>query len=911
MKKPSALLRLTRFGEIFLAAILLPTAASAPAQVLFEDSFDTDTSAQWSVFDGALNFTPDFTARWAFDYSAQRYVANGVTNVIPPAPGGTGTRGVKLTVNKDDVPAAAAVSLFPKNQSFTGAYSVKFDMWLNYNGGAYGGSGSTEHAAFGLNHAGDKVVWADANFLADGVFFSVAGEAGAGATVGDYNAYAADGTIPAEKRSGADGGFLDRDGDGATEEEVNPNQPATYPLKQIFPAPAFESSGAPGKHWVQVELRQVELGGTNRVIWLMNGFVIADNDLGVLYQQQSGTVMLGLMDLFQSIANPKEDNYVIYDNLRVTSLAGAPEQPVVSVAADDPDAAEPTDPGSFTVTRTGDLLQPLTVGLRIGGSATFGADYDFAAGQPGMPTHVVFPAGQATVGLPVLPLDDPSGELDEAIVVTLLGGSTYDLRTGISATVTLRDDGDIPLVGVRTVRAVAYERNPARTATVALYLTTPAAANLAVPLAYGGTATNGAAYEPLPASVEIPAGETNVFLTLIPRDNDVLDGDRTVTVTPSAGAGFGVVSNAIATVTVRDDDLAPGTPAFADAFDADSAAAWNVNLGPGDGVAEFAFDYSTVGVPPAPKGTTTKGLKLQANQASAVFGGLSVSPQGQNFPGDFRLRFDLWQQFNGRLPGGGPGSTQITGAGVGTAGTTPQWPGGTHDGVWFAATADGGSGVDYRAYSPAAPAGYVDASGVFSAGTTTGVRNEAHPYYAGFGGVSAPDAQLALFPDQAGVSFTGAQGFQWHDVAIEKRGDSVTWTIDGLRIATVVTTNIAFGGGSILLNYSDINGGSSSDPNAAAMLFGLFDNVRVELLSPPSGPVEITGAGFVNQRLRLTFTGAATDTPASFQIVVASAVSGPYTPDASATSIIIQTAPGEFRTEVSPNGDAKFIQVLR
>lgn len=890
---------------MFLAATLLATASSAPAQVLFEDSFDTDTSAQWSVFDGAANFTPDFTVQWAFDYGAQQYVANGVTNTIPPAPGGTGTRGVKLTVNKDDVPATAAVSLLPKSQVFSGAYSVKFDMWLNYNGPAYGGSGSTEHGSFGINHAGDKVIWADANFLADGVFFSVAGEAGAGATVGDYNAYGADGTIPAEKRSGADGGFLDRDGDGSPEEEVNPTQPATFPLKQVFPSPAFESAGAPGKHWVQVELRQVELGGTNRVIWLMDGYVIADNDLGVLYQQQSGTVMLGLMDLFQSIADPRADNYVIYDNLRVTSLAGAPEQPVVSIAADDPDAAEPADPGSFTFTRTGNLSQPLTVGLRLGGSATPGADY------AALPTNVVFAAGSATAALAVQPLDDPTGELDETIVVTLLGGSAFDLRTGISATVTLRDDGDIPLVGARAIRAFAYERNPARTATVAIYLTTPAAENLTVPLAYGGTATNGADYETLPATLEIPAGETNLLLTLVPRDNDLLDGDRTVTVTPSGGPGFGAVSNATATLTIRNDDLDPGTAAFSDTFETDSVAAWNVNLGPSDGLAEFAFDYSTVGVPPPPKGTTTKGLRLQANQASATFGGLSVSPKDQNFTGDFRLRFDLWQQFNGPLPLGGNGSTQITGAGVATAGTTPQWPGGTQDSVWFATTADGGSGVDYRAYSPAAPTGYVDASGVFAAGTGTGVRNETHPHYAEFGGVSAPDAQLALFPDQAGVSLTGSQGFLWHDVVIERRGDTVTWTIDGLRIATVVTTNVTFGGGSILLNYADINGGSSSDPNAAAMLFGLFDNVRVELLSTPAGPAEITGVGFVNQRLRLTFTGAATDTPASFQIVTAATVNGPYAPDASATSMITQTAPGEFQAEVAPSGDAKFVQVLR
>jgi hypothetical protein len=79
-----------------------------------------------------------------------------------------------------------------------------------------------------------------------------------------------------------------------------------------------------------------------------------------------------------------------------------------------------------------------------------------------------------------------------------------------------------------------------------------------------------------------------------------------------------------------------------------------VNLGPTDGVAEIFFDYSTVGVPPAPNSAgTTRGLKFQANLTSGIFGGLSVSPTGKSFTGDVRLRFDLWQNFNGPFPGAG------------------------------------------------------------------------------------------------------------------------------------------------------------------------------------------------------------------------------------------------------------------
>src|SRR6185295_10851845 len=87
----------------------------AAAQALFTDTFDVDSSALWSVRDGASDGVSDFSVQFAFDYSTNRYVANGVTNFIPSAPNSTGgtTRGVKLAVNKDDIAATAAVSLYP------------------------------------------------------------------------------------------------------------------------------------------------------------------------------------------------------------------------------------------------------------------------------------------------------------------------------------------------------------------------------------------------------------------------------------------------------------------------------------------------------------------------------------------------------------------------------------------------------------------------------------------------------------------------------------------------------------------------------------------------------------------------------------------------------------------------------
>lgn len=894
------------FRLVLILLLALAGATAARGQILFSDDFETDRSDQWSVFDAAVNFLPDFTVDWAYDYSTTRYISGGVTNLIPPAPSGTGTRGVRLTVNNnDDQPAAAAVSLFTQ-QRFTGDYAVKFDVWMNYNGGAYGGTGSTEHAAYGVNHVADKVVWANNLFPADGIFFGMAGEAGAGTAVGDYSAYVGDGSAAFEKLGNAEAGFPDRDGDGVIEAEVNPNQPPTHPIKLIFPNPPFESAGAPGKQWVRVELRHRLVEGQNQVTWLLNGHVFADHALGTLFDQTEGAAMIGYMDLFNSIANPAEENFILYDNFRVEDLTGVANPPEVTIVATTPEAAEPDVPGLLTLTRTGDLAQPLTVGLRVSGTATPGVDY------VALPTNVVFAAGAATAELTVQPIDDLVGEPDETIIVTLLGSTEYDLRAAMSATVILKDDGDVPLASLSVVRAGVYEPRADRAAVLRLNLVPPADTDLVVNLAYSGDAANGVAYQALPATITLPAGETEALLSFVPIDNADFTGDRRATVTVLPGTGYAPASaGTSASITIRDDEREPGTLAYSENFETDVSAAWNVNLGPTDGVAEFGFDYSAVGIPPAPGTTSTRGLKLQANQFTAVFGGLSVSPKDQAFTGDWRLRFFLWQNYNGPLPLGGLGSTQITGAGVGTAGTTPQWPGGTHDSVWFAATGDGGSAIDYRAYSSAASGGYGDASGVFAAGAGAGVRNNDHPYYAELGGVPVPEAQLALYPNQTGVSLVGAMAFDWRDVVIEKRGHLVSWFVDGLRLATVEAAGVTLGGGSFHLAYSDINAGVSADPDAVNLLFGLFDNVRVELLPSAAGPAEITSVGFVNQRLRLAFTGAATDTPASFQIVTAATVNGPYTTDAGATAIITQTAPGEFQTEVNPDGDAKFVQVVR
>lgn len=237
-------------------------------------------------------------------------------------------------------------------------------------------------------------------------------------------------------------------------------------------------------------------------------------------------------------------------------------------------------------------------------------------------------------------------------------------------------------------------------------------------------------------------------------------------------------------------------------------------------------------------------MKLQANLSNGIFSGMSVSPTGKFFSGDYRVDFDWWANFNGPFPGGGSGSTNLSTFGIGTTGNVVQWPGGSQHSVWFAATGDGNSSADWRAYSSAAGTSYPDGSPVYPFAS----RNSSDPYFASFGGNTATAAQLALFPQQSGVTNIGSAGMEWHRVCIEKDGMIATWHVDGTLMATIDLTTVVMQGGNIFFGHSDINASSSTDVNDAQLLFTLIDNITVV---PSAGTLPLfAAAGFASLRRR-------------------------------------------------------------
>src|ERR1043165_2069473 len=90
---------------------------------------------------------------------------------------------------------------------------------------------------------------------------------------------------------------------------------------------------------------------------------------------------------------------------------------------------------------------------------------------------------------------------------------------------------------------------------------------------------------------------------------------------------------------------AQGQVLFQDNFDTTPASNWIINAATSQDRAVVGFDYSTVGVPSAPNsGGSTIGAMLQANRpgGTAALSGVSISPVGQSFSGDYQLRYEFW-----------------------------------------------------------------------------------------------------------------------------------------------------------------------------------------------------------------------------------------------------------------------------
>lgn len=239
------------------------------------------------------------------------------------------------------------------------------------------------------------------------------------------------------------------------------------------------------------------------------------------------------------------------------------EEVTVNLTASDPAASEAgSDPGTFTLTRTGDTGAALTVNVTLGGTAINGTDYS-ALGR-----SVVIPAGSGSSTVRVTPTDDAEAEPNETVILTLDPGAGYQLGGSRTATVTIADNdaAGLPVVTIVATDPTAAEQGT-DPATFRLSRTGPTTAALAVAYTVGGSA-GPADYTPaLPGTLSIPADASAATVTLVPVNDTSPEPNETIILTLVNGPGYTVGNPGSANAAITDDDGAVGDVLLSERFD--------------------------------------------------------------------------------------------------------------------------------------------------------------------------------------------------------------------------------------------------------------------------------------------------------------------------------------------------------
>ena len=159
-----------------------------------------------------------------------------------------------------------------------------------------------------------------------------------------------------------------------------------------------------------------------------------------------------------------------------------------------------------------------------------------------------------------LDIEDPGAD-------NLSGAGRLDLY--VSAQVALHGPG-FPVVKAVATADTASEAGPT-SGTITITRSGSTAADLDIKYTIGGTATSGSDYEPVPASVTIPAGEESADVPVTAIDDPLAETDETVVLTIEPDAAYIVSANSEAAVTIKSDE--PLSDLILSAFSAPAAAA--------------------------------------------------------------------------------------------------------------------------------------------------------------------------------------------------------------------------------------------------------------------------------------------------------------------------------------------------
>ncbi|MEI7898281.1 MAG: Calx-beta domain-containing protein, partial [bacterium] len=223
----------------------------------------------------------------------------------------------------------------------------------------------------------------------------------------------------------------------------------------------------------------------------------------------------------------------------------------VSIAANDPNAAEPSNGGQFTVTMTHPADVATVIAYSVTGTATSGTDYIALSGS------VTIPAGSTTATIDVNVNDDLIVEASETVIATLTGIISGDanttLGTPVAATVTIADNDAASL----SIADVAVGESDG-TATFTVLLTGAVQGGFTIAYATAnGTALQPGDYTLTSGTLTFTGTNAETHTISVPIiNNSVVEITETFVVNLSSISNALVTYDSQATGTITDDDVA-------------------------------------------------------------------------------------------------------------------------------------------------------------------------------------------------------------------------------------------------------------------------------------------------------------------------------------------------------------------
>jgi multidrug efflux pump subunit AcrA (membrane-fusion protein)/peptidoglycan hydrolase-like protein with peptidoglycan-binding domain len=190
------------------------------------------------------------------------------------------------------------------------------------------------------------------------------------------------------------------------------------------------------------------------------------------------------------------------------------------------------------------------VTLSFGGDAVPGDDY------VSLSPVVVLPAGATSVDIPVETLVDETLEGTERVVVSIGAGTgAYGIGRAGSAVVEIGSAAGATTLPTITLRPTATHVSEGQPIPMTLSLSRAITDDLVVPIVYSGDAGLGTDYTPVPGRVIVPAGSTSLPLQVPTVDDDVVEADRTLTLTIADAVTYLIGDASSGTVTIESDDV--------------------------------------------------------------------------------------------------------------------------------------------------------------------------------------------------------------------------------------------------------------------------------------------------------------------------------------------------------------------